>query len=259
MTLPLSPINPNTNTFSDWLFRTNQMANAFSTIAVTTNDSVNGDVVIVGTSRANTLFADNISGGELGNTDVLVFSSNTVANGSLSTFNANTRFDGANNFFANVGNIQVGGVSNTDYVLAANTTTGKLRYIATPELDANGDLVHETIQANTIYATTISGGEVGNTDILNINTDLSVVSNNVTVNSNSADFTVDLFNISGDLLSISSDNVSYTDTMIYLSNTTMTIPVDSDLVIEGMTGPNNVRDSINTLKQEVISFAIALG
>ena len=291
MTLPFTPIAANTNTFGDWLFKTNQMLDAFSANVVTNSGTVNGEVRINGSFESGNVYVTTIYGGEIGNTAPIEVASNTV-------FSANVSFTGNTVTLGSPSRYLTSGANTSHFVLAANTATGRMRFIKAPVLDVPNDgnfTVTDFVQANTVYTVNISGGTSSVANTLNVISEVEV-SNNVTITGtldvdgavtldsslsvNNA-FTVsgnviannDTFSVDTNTLSLAANNANlqfttlaltvsnleFVDTSVLVSNTTMTFSSDSDLVIDGLVGPTNVRDSINTLKQEVISFAIALG
>lgn len=123
MTISFNTLDPNTNTFGDWLFRTNDILDALANVVVTV-DSQNppsGNVVITGTFESNALFVSSISGGTIGSPDILTFETAT-------SFSANTAFLGSTNILGSVGNYVVSGANSTHFILAANTASGRLRF-----------------------------------------------------------------------------------------------------------------------------------
>ena len=285
MTLPLTPISANTNTFGDWLFKTNQMLDAFSANVVTNSGTINGEVKINGSLESGNVYVTTIYGGEIGNTAPLEIASNTV-------LSANVSFTGDTVTLGVLSRYLTSGANTSHFVLAANAATGRLRFVNAPVLGVTNDgnfTVTDFVQANTVYTVNISGGTSSVANTLNVISEVEV-SNNVTITGTldvdgavtlDTTFTVsgnvvvnnDTFSVDTNTLSLAANNANlqfttlaltvsnleFVDTSVLVSNTTMTFSSDSDLIIDGLTGPTNVRDSINTLKQEVISFAIALG
>lgn len=273
MTLPFTPIVANTNTFGDWLFKTNQMLDAFANNVVSNQDPVSGNVVIDGSLVSGNVYVTTIFGGEIGNTAPLEVASNTV-------FSANVSFTGNTVTLGSPSRFQTSGANTSHFTLAANTATGRLRFVKAPVLDVSNDgnfSVTGFVQSNTVYTVNISGGTNASANTLNVLSEVEfsntafvsgdlTVSGNVTANNDTFSVDTNTLNLTSNTatlqfttLGLTVSNLEFVDTSVLVSNTTMTFASDSDLVIEGLTGTNNVRDSINTLKQEVIAFAIALG
>jgi len=267
MTINISELVANTNTFGDWLFRTNEIVNAFANNAVTNVNPVSGNVVIQGNFEADDVYFTRIYGGAIGNTAPVEIASNT-------TFSANVAFTGNTVTLGVLSRYTATGANTSHFTLAANTATGRLRFVKGALLDESNEgnfTVTQFIQANTVYAVNISGGTQAAPNTVTITSEAEfsnttnysgtvTVNNDVfTINTLDYDLSSNTIDVTGTTGNFTFTSLTFTDSNIISSNSTMTFPVDSDLVIEGMTGPNNVRDSINTLKQEVISFAIALG
>lgn len=81
-------INATSNTFSDWLVRTNELSDLMRDDVVTANTSgaeTSGDAILYGSLVANTIVAaDEIRGGDYSNSGNLSISSNTAITGNLS-------------------------------------------------------------------------------------------------------------------------------------------------------------------------------
>lgn len=81
-------INATSNTFSDWLVRTNELSDLMRDDVVTANTSgaeTSGDAILYGSLVANTIVAaDEIRGGDYSNSGNLSIGSNTAITGNLS-------------------------------------------------------------------------------------------------------------------------------------------------------------------------------
>jgi microcystin-dependent protein len=154
MTFQISQLQPNNSTFSDWLNVTNQLANVSSTLMVTVDsaDPQVGNVVIDGSIQANTIYATTISGGEIGNTQPLLFDASVV-------FSSNVAFSGGSTNLGVVNNLLVAGANSTNFILAANTSTGRLRYTA---IDSNY-INTLNINADRLTAGTVPNGRLDGT------------------------------------------------------------------------------------------------
>lgn len=268
MTANITPIIANTNSFGDWLFKTNEVIDFVSNNVPSTENPVSGNVVIDGTLESTDFYATTIYGGVIGNTAALTVASNTV-------FSANVSFTGNTVSMGSPSRYILTGANATHFTVAANTSTGRLRFVKGPILDANnsGSLsVTGFVEANTVYGVSgISGGTQATPNTLNvisevlisntvgIQADVNVASNTFSVNTALLELSGNTGTVVFNTVSVDIANLTFTDTSATAINTEITIAGNSDLVIEGLTGTNNVRDSINTLKQEVLSFAIALG
>ena len=118
-----------TQTFDNWRTRTNELAFAMSGSAVTidSNNAV-GNAEITGSLGATTVYvgAGGLAGGTIASPSYVTFVSNTVIAATLSTFSANTKFDGANNFLGLAANVQISGANATHSYVRANNSTDKL-------------------------------------------------------------------------------------------------------------------------------------
>lgn len=282
MTVSLAQLDANTNTFGDWLFRTNEISNTISTVVVTVDSTSppSGNAVVNGSIQATTLFVDTITGGDIGNTGPITVSSNTI-------FSANVSFTGNTVSYGNPSIHQYTLANATHYHLVANTASGRLRLgkgILLDETNPSGNLtVNGYVDIPTLYVSTISGGDFGNTSTLVIDTDLRV-DGNVSINAasftigteytlnstafsaNVVTFTVDStdFVFNGNTFSLNTTSATFSSDVeltgnLVANSSTITIEANSDLIVKGIEGPENLRDSINTIKEDILNFAIALG
>ena len=172
----LDSINAASDTFSDWLVRTNELSDLMRTDVVTANSSganTDGDAILNGTFVANTIVAaDEIRGGDLSTNGVLTISTNASFSADVSV----------------TGNLDI-----TDTVTIAN---GNLDYLldSTNYIDlipsTSGDLLGNTTNRWDISATDIDAtGNVDVGDTLTVDT-LSVTN---TASFSSLTFTSEVF------------------------------------------------------------------
>lgn len=158
MSYPQANVNPATYTFYDWLNTTNEMAYAFSTVAVTANNSASpgvttGNVAITGFVQAGSLIAENgIQGGNSTSVGNLLITSNVVQG---NVFNGVSTIVLANNSPSQV----IETVPTTDFRTA--------KYLV--QITANGQYQSTEILVlqdgntaySTEYATLVSGSTLG--------------------------------------------------------------------------------------------------
>jgi microcystin-dependent protein len=133
MTATITPVIANTSSFGDWLFKTNEVINFVSNNVPSTLNPVSGDIVIDGALETTDFFATTIYGGEISTPGDLELASNTV-------FSANVSFTGNTVNMGTPARYIVSGSNTTHFILAANTSTGRLRLVdgsALSNLDAD--------------------------------------------------------------------------------------------------------------------------
>jgi hypothetical protein len=124
MTANITPIIANTNSFGDWLFKTNEVIDFVSNNVPSTENPLSGNVVIDGSFAATDVYAVTIRGGSLANTGPLTVASNT-------TFSANVSFTGNTVNMGSASRYILPGSNATHFVVGANTSTGRLRFVST--------------------------------------------------------------------------------------------------------------------------------
>jgi predicted acyltransferase (DUF342 family) len=136
MTISSANLVANTNTFGDWLIKTNVLVDALTNDIVTLSPNDNqGNVVVNGSIQSETLYVDTLSGGAIGAADVVTISSNATFQ--KTTTIANTIFSGANVSLGLAANVQIKGANSTHSVLIANNTTNKLDFKFVPNFDTS--------------------------------------------------------------------------------------------------------------------------
>jgi microcystin-dependent protein len=160
MTVQITPIFANTNTFGDWLTKTNEIASALSTQVLSINASTppTGNAVVQGSFSTNTVHVQTLSGGTRTVANTLTI--NTAIN-----IANNATFSGLDNILGVPSSYTLTGANATHYTLAANTSTGRLRFMrglemnvpVTGNIEISGDYVGNDISANNVVAINISG------------------------------------------------------------------------------------------------------
>lgn len=181
MTISSANLVANTNTFGDWLIKTNVLVDALSNDIVTLSPNDNqGNVVVNGSIQSETLYVDTLSGGAIGAADVVTISSNATFQ-KLALF-ANASFSGANTSLGLAANVQIKGANSTHSVLIANNTTNKLAFKFVP----NFDVTSVTSPANNsilVYDTTSGSYKVAsiNLDGNDLTVDGTITANNISI------------------------------------------------------------------------------
>ena len=237
MATPISLVVTSTDTFQIWVNKTNEMANAFTQVAVTVaatgdGDDVTGNGYVIGILGANGLVANSIHGGNVSTSSNLTITSNLVFNTSNLYVNTDS---GA---FLYVGNSTVNATVNStaiDWDADAQLvhTTGKLA-VTGGTLDVgeafqlSGDLTPAQITSNqNDYAP--AGHET--VAVFRLDTDAS---RTVTGLAGGVDGRlVVIHNIGGsDLVMTDQDVLSTAGNRFALSNTNVTLPSDQSSMLQ---------------------------
>lgn len=198
MTISIANVETTTDSFSQWVTKTNQIADALSNKIVTTDSNTAvGNAAVSASFSANTLHANTISGGNTSAAANLTVSTNTV-------FQQNIYFTGARFSMGSAANLQINSGNSTFRVLTVNSAAGNTlsvskitfddlsdSYITTP---GNGQfMVYSSansywyntnsiyFNANTSDVTFANTIQVGNSSV-----NLTINSTMVAVNGNSA-------------------------------------------------------------------------
>lgn len=234
MAINISQLNGNTASFGDWFAKTNQIANAISTSALSIGLNPAGDVILPGNLQANAVFATQISGGEANTPGDLIITTNTTMQ-ATSTF-SNTVFQGANNALGLVANLNILGSNTTHFILAANTTSNKLRFTAIPKFEvtpptaANGSIVAynsndgEYVNTDSLIIT-VSNGNVSTKNDLTVSQNLSVTGNTAITGNTSITGRLTVANtstlaglVSANNLNVTTNNVAVSSQMTVSNN-----------------------------------------
>lgn len=158
----------NSNTFAHWLARTNEMAYALSTVAVTVNSNTAvGNAAISGTFAANTFAAAYVTSNS---GTISVYSANMIveSNSVLSVLgHANIASSVA---FSNAGSMRIPGANATNFVLAANASSGNLFFYELPA--ATGGTVTSVTAGDGL-----SGGTITSNGTISVLANTNLVAN----------------------------------------------------------------------------------
>lgn len=155
MAISIANVNPQTQSFQNWLDKTNQALHVISTNALTAQKTIagsttEGNTVLEGIFVSNTVaINDQLRGGTLSTSANLIISSNTVINSALlHANNSNVFFRNSNTFVNSTITYITGGTANiTSNVSISNQTTS----ISSNTFTLTTDVDVATIQAsNTI-------------------------------------------------------------------------------------------------------------
>lgn len=198
MTISIANVETTTDSFSQWVTKTNQIADALSNKIVTTDSNTAvGNAAVSASFSANTLYANTLSGGNTSAAANLTISTNTF-------FQQNIYFTGARFSMGSAANLQINSGNSTSRVLTVNSAAGNTlsvskitfsdlsdSYITTP---GNGQfMVYSSansywyntnaiyFNANTSDVTFANTIQVGNSSV-----NLTINSTMVAVNGNSA-------------------------------------------------------------------------
>jgi len=237
MATTISLVNTAADTFQVWVNKTNEMANAFTQVALTAAATVDGDDVtgnsyVIGILGANTLAANTLRGGNVSTSSNLTITSNLVFN----TGNLYVNTDSG--AFLYVGNSTVNAVVNStaiDWDADAQLvhTTGKLA-VTGGTLDVgeafhlSGDLTPATITADVNNYAPSGHATVS---VFRLTTDAS---RNITGLAGGADGRVVVFhNIGGSDLVLLDENASSTAANRFaMSNTSVILPTDQSSLLQ---------------------------
>ena len=149
MTVSVANLVSNTNTFGDWVNKTNVLADIATNQAVTVGGTpAVGNAVVNGVFQAETIFVDTISGGEIGAASSLDIVSNTTISGVV-THSGNVVYNNANTYLGTLSKFMVAGANATHYVISAYTTTQKLLFTRTiPVTETGNATVEGTLTLN---------------------------------------------------------------------------------------------------------------
>lgn len=193
MTVLVANVDTSTDTFGQWVSKTNIIATSLSNVVVTTNsNTTTGNAAISGTFSSNILFTNTASGGNTSAAANLTISSNAV-------FSQNAYVNGRL-VVGSAANVQINSGNSTFRVLTVNTaagntlvagkiTTGDLSDISTSSVGNGQFLVYSSANSywyntNSIYFNAnTSGLTLANTLAVNNSISVGNSSVNVTVNS----------------------------------------------------------------------------
>lgn len=111
MTVSIASVNTSADTFGQWVTKTNLLANAMSTVVVTTDSNTAvGNAAVSAAFSANSLHANTLAGG------------NNSVSGNL-TISSNVAFSGARVSLGGGANVQINTGNSTFRILAVNSAS----------------------------------------------------------------------------------------------------------------------------------------
>lgn len=235
MTVAVANVNSsNTSTWGDLILAVNYLADAMSSNTVTVGGTAaTGNAVVNGSFQTTTMYANSISGGTIGASGVLTFTSNVVLSASQANVAANVSFSGANVTFSSPSIVSIPGGNSTYFGLGVNPATDKLTFYSLfqPSITtvANNDMlryngsnwvnVTPADVLDVLIANSASNGQVLSTasgvETLTNKTITTSGNNTITLNLGASGFT-----FSGNLANF---NTSLSDGTFSTANNTLTL------------------------------------
>lgn len=140
MTVLIANVDSTTDTFGQWVSKTNIIADALSNKVVSTNsNTATGNAAISGTFTANAYFGNTLSGGNTSASANLTVSSNVI-------FSQNVYFSSSRISLGLAANVQINGGNSSVRVLAVNTAASNTLVVT--RLNTS-DLSDFNVSANT--------------------------------------------------------------------------------------------------------------
>jgi hypothetical protein len=169
MTIAIANVNTTTDSFGQWITKTNVLSDAMSNKVVTTNsNTATGNAAVSSAFSANALYANSISGGNNSVTANLSVTSNT-------SFVANVVFTGYRTNLGLGANLAINSGNSTFRVLTVNSAASNT-VVATKI--ALSDMVDMNVAAPSngqVFTYTSDGSYWYNTNTININTSTNTV------------------------------------------------------------------------------------
>ena len=176
MTVSVANVNSNTDSFGAWVTKTNQLAHAMTTQAVTTNsNTATGNAAVSGTFSANVLIGNTIGGGNTSVGANITFSTGAI-------FSSQVWFQGSRVNLGLPANVSLAGGNATHRVVVVNSAASNtlvVTRLALADLDEFGVTSPGNGQVMR-YNTSTSKWE--NTNTVNIGTSSIVLAANTTLN-----------------------------------------------------------------------------
>lgn len=212
MTISVANVDSTTDTFGQWVAKTNQIAFALSNKVVTTDSNTAvGNAAVTASFSANTLYANTFSGGNTSAAANITFSTNAI-------FQQNVFFTGARTSLGLAANVQINSGNSTFRVLTVNSaaqntlSVGKLTfddlsdsYITSP---GNGQFL--------VYSTANSYWYNTNAIYFNANTSSVVFANVITIGNSSVNVSINSTSVA--------INGSVTTLKVYYANNLQAFP-----------------------------------
>jgi hypothetical protein len=232
MTINLTQINSSTDTFGQWVYKTNLMINAISNSVVTTNsNTTTGNAAITGAFYANAYYTKTLSGGSWSSTGT---PAPTAANLSIVS---NVAFTGAITKLGLAANVVINGGSAGNRVVTVNADAGNTLFVG--QLRADTDLEDISIVLPTdgdILVYNDSTSQWINSKIESI-VDITLA-NNVTIQ-NSV------------VIGTTSTNTVMNATQLRIANSSYSVVVNASSFVAGNTAQNTVVNSTSVFTGNV--------
>lgn len=201
MTVLVSNVSTSTDTFGQWVSKTNIIASALSNVVVTTDSNTAvGNAAISGSFTAAALYGNTISGGNTTAAANVTISSNA-------TFTQNAVFTGARTSLGAAANVQINSGNSTFRVLTVNSAASNTLVVTKINTTDLSDLDITSPSSGQILTYNSSSSKWINSNALNVNTTTSVVTFNANIVTG---------NVTSDRISVgnSTVNVSVNSTMV---------------------------------------------
>jgi len=169
MTVLVANIDVTTDSFGQWITKTNVLSDAMSNKVVTVNsNTATGNAAITGSFSAANVYANNISGGNNSVAAPLVVVTNT-------TFSANVTMTGARTNLGLPANVAIQGGNSTFRVLTVNSSASNTMYVGQISFADHSDAnVASPANGHVLVYSTANGWY--NTNTVNINTLTGIIS-----------------------------------------------------------------------------------
>ena len=187
MSKTYTQLNPNTDTFYQWLTMTNELVSAFANVVTTTTtsagDTTTGNAFVSGIFGANTLTVTNIRGGNVTTSEAMTVTSNIAFSGSKADSTSNT-YTVAANVYTISNTFTVGANSTVNSIAVRGNGTVSNVTVTGTTITLTGNLV---IASNTSFASNVAlSGSATVADDLTVSTVTMITSNSATLSGTSA-------------------------------------------------------------------------
>ena len=169
MTIAIANVNTTTDSFGQWITKTNVLADAMSNQVVTTNsNTATGNAAVSSAFSANALYANTLSGGNNTVAAALSVATNT-------SFAANVAFAGYRTNLGTAANVAINGGNSTFRVLTVNSAASNT-LVATKITTSDLSDVNTSSVGNGQILVYSSGNSYWyNTNAINLNTTTNTV------------------------------------------------------------------------------------
>ena len=232
MTINLTQINTSTDTFGQWVYKTNLMINAVSNSVVTTNsNTTTGNAAITGAFYANAYYTNSLSGGSWSGSGT---PSPTAANLNIIS---NVVFRGAKTNMGLAANVVINGGSAGNRVVTVNADASNTLFVGQLRADSDLEDVSIVTPANgDIRVYNDSTSQWLNSQVVSI-VDITLA-NNVTIQ-NSV------------VIGTTSTNTVMNATQLRIANSSYSVIVNASSFTAGNTAQNTVVNSTSVFTGNV--------